>query len=81
MSTTPVPHPADREPRPRSGLSVADFTEGEGVVYTPQYGPREDGVVTSVGRAVVFVRYKPMQVNGTATYPGDLFKLGQLKAK
>lgn len=72
---------SDVEPRPRSGLSVDDFEEGEGVVYTPQYGPREDGVVTSVGREVVFVRYKATAVNGTATFPGDLFKPGKLKPR
>lgn|GEM_PF-3796632 len=67
----------DPQPRPRSKHVASDFTPGEGVVYTPQYGPREDGVVTSVGVGVVFVRYKVAQVNGTATYPGDLFKAGE----
>lgn len=61
-------------PRPRSGLIAADFEKDEAVVYVPQYGPAEDGVVTSKNNAVVFVRYKATQVNGTATFPGDLFK-------
>lgn len=65
----------DPQPRPRSHHVVADFVVGEGVIYVPQYGPREDGVVTSLGKGVVFVRYRAHQVNGTATYPRDLFKL------
>lgn len=61
--------------RPRSNFKASDFEVGEQVVYTPQFGPREDGIVTSVGATVVFVRYKATQVRGTATYPRDLFKL------
>ena len=65
---------SEQFPRPRSLYRADDFTEGEGVVYTPQFGPREDGIVTSVGEDLVFVRYKATQVYGTATYPHDLFK-------
>lgn len=61
-------------PRPRTGHTVDDFAPGDGVVYVPQYGPREDGVVTSKNDTVVFVRYRAAQVNGTATYPTDLEK-------
>lgn len=61
-------------PRPRSLYRADDFTEGEGVVYTPQFGPCEDGIVTSVGANVVFVRYSPTQAYGTATSPRDLVK-------
>lgn len=64
-------------PRSRSTHVAADFAEGDHVVYTPQYGPREDGIVTSVSIELVFVRYKATQVNGTATYPQDLFKIGE----
>lgn len=61
--------------RPRSKFKASDFEVGEQVVYTPQFGPLEDGIVTSVGATVVFVRYSATQVRGTATYPRDLFKL------
>lgn len=81
MSTTPVSNPADRRPRPRSGLTVDDFKKGEQVVYTPCFGLCEEGVVTSIGKEVVFVRYKATQVHGTATYPRDLFKPHQLEPR
>lgn len=63
-------------PRPRSGLCVTDFAVGETVVYRPEYGPEEYGVVTGVGSVAVFVRYRPGQVGGTPTRPQDLFKTG-----
>lgn len=62
-------------PRPRSLHVPSDFQPGEQVVYIPAFGPREDGIVTSVNERVVFVRYKATQVNGTATYATDLVKL------
>lgn len=74
MPTIPV------EPRPRSNHVASDFSPQEGVVYMPQYGPCEDGVVTSVGVGVVFVRYKANQITGTATYPQDLFKAARAQS-
>lgn len=69
---------SDEFPRPRSLYRADDFEPGEGVVYMPQFGPCEDGIVTSVGEAVVFVRYKATQAYGTATCPRDLFKARSL---
>lgn len=68
-------------PRARSPYRADDFEEGEGVIYTPQYGPCEDGIVTSIGTNVVFVRYTATQAYGTATYPHDLFKLSEPESK
>jgi hypothetical protein len=72
---------AQAEPRPRSKHTVECFAENDGVVYTPRFGPLEDGVVTSVNNYVVFVRYKAAQVNGTATYAYDLFFPDERKAR
>jgi hypothetical protein len=47
---------------------------GAGVVYTPFFGPKEDGVITGVSRTSVFVRYARQHPgsNGQATAPEDL---------
>ena len=37
--------------------TTADFAVGDGVVYAPAHGVREDGVVTGVDDRYVFVRY------------------------
>ena len=50
---------------------------GRGVVYCPQHGPREDGVITSVGHglgAMVFVRYRDDETS-KAIRPVDLMFL------
>lgn len=44
---------------------------GAGVVYDPGYGPKEDGVISSVGEQYVFVRYKG-DFFGKATEPARL---------
>lgn len=69
---------SDYQPRSPSVHVASDFVEGEGVIYTPRYGPREDGVVTSVSDTMVFVRYRAAQVYGTATYPTDLVKVSDV---
>lgn len=61
------------QPQPRSGLRLEDFEVGDSVVYLPAFGLPEPGVVTGKSTSGVFVRYKPNQVNGTHTDPGDLF--------
>ena len=38
-------------------LEEARHNIGSGVVYCPEHGPREDGVITSVGACYVFVRF------------------------
>lgn len=48
---------------------------GHGVVYCNAYGEREDGVITSVGETLVFVRYVGDQ-SSKATNPRDLTLLG-----
>lgn len=47
---------------------------GRGVVYTPRFGPKEDGVITSFNDAYVFVRYKDQHptAHGKATKREDL---------
>jgi len=52
-------------------LDEARALVGCGVVYTPGHGPREDGVITSVGDRLVFVRYAG-DAASKATSPGDL---------
>lgn len=52
---------------------AADFTPGDAVVYVHHDGHREDGVVTSVGPELVFVRYRGDDFS-KATYPRDLEK-------
>jgi hypothetical protein len=44
---------------------------GAGVVYIPEHGAREDGVITSVTSRWVFVRYRG-DAGSKATSPGDL---------
>jgi hypothetical protein len=44
---------------------------GDGVVYTPAGGDREDGVITGVSRTSVFVRFTGDQF-GKGTDPADL---------
>lgn len=44
---------------------------GDGVVYKDEYGPFEDGTITSVNDRFVFVRYAG-DVASTATKPADL---------
>lgn len=44
---------------------------GSGVVYIPDHGPREDGIITSVGNYNVFVRYKG-DTHSKATNPATL---------
>jgi hypothetical protein len=44
---------------------------GDGVVYRPAHGAREQGVITSVNDAYVFVRYGADQ-GSKATRPADL---------
>lgn len=46
---------------------------GKGVVYTPGHGcgASEDGVITSVGDAYVFVRYRG-DSHSKATHPSNL---------
>lgn len=44
---------------------------GAGVVYSPEHGQREDGVITSVSDRLVFVRYRG-DSGSKATHPGDL---------
>jgi len=41
------------------------------VVYDPGFGPREDGIISSVGEQYVFVRYKG-DFFGKATDPARL---------
>jgi hypothetical protein len=47
---------------------------GNGVVYDPGYGLKEDGVITSVKDPYVFVRYRGDQ-HSKATIPADLTPL------
>ena len=44
---------------------------GDGVVYAPAYGDREDGVITSVSDRFVFVRYGS-RTTSAATEPAAL---------
>ena len=44
---------------------------GDGVVYTPSHGDREDGVITSVSDSMVFVLYAGDRYS-KATNPADL---------
>ena len=44
---------------------------GEGVVYVPGHGEREDGQITSVSDRFVFVRYTG-SMHSKATDPADL---------
>ena len=44
---------------------------GDGVVYDPGHGEREDGVITSVSATHAFVRYSGDQ-HSKATDPADL---------
>ena len=44
---------------------------GDGVVYAPAYGDREDGVITSVSDRFAFVRYGSRQTSA-ATDPAAL---------
>jgi hypothetical protein len=44
---------------------------GAAVVYAPAHGPREDGVITSIGLAFVHVLYRG-DANSKATDPADL---------
>jgi hypothetical protein len=44
---------------------------GAGVVHDPGHGPKEDGVISSVGERYVFVRYKG-DFFGKATDPARL---------
>ena len=48
---------------------------GDGVVYTPAHGGREDGVITGVSSRVVFVRYAGDPA-AKGTNPADLTLLG-----
>lgn len=52
-------------------LDEARNAVGDGVIYTPDYGPREDGVITGVSATSVFVRYRGDQ-HSKATLPRDL---------
>lgn len=52
-------------------LDEARARIGDGVVYAPRYGAREDGVITSVSSRFVFVRYGAT-VYGKATAAADL---------
>jgi len=55
-------------------IEEAEAHIGDGVVYAPAYGEREDGVITSVTRTHVFVMYAG-DLHSKATSPGDLFLL------
>jgi len=54
-------------------VTLAEAAENIGklVVYTAPHGAREDGVITSVGDAYVFVRYSG-DSHSKATMPQDL---------
>jgi len=52
-------------------LTEAAENIGAGVVYTAPHGAREDGVISSVGAAYVFVRYGG-DSHSKATLPQDL---------
>lgn len=52
-------------------LTEAAAHIGSGVVYIPEHGAREDGVITSVTSRWVFVRYAG-DAGSKATNPGDL---------
>jgi hypothetical protein len=55
-------------------IEEARAAVGSGVVYTPAHGPREDGVITSVGPGpdgLVFVRYAS-DTGSKGTRPADL---------
>ncbi len=56
-------------------LDEAREAVGRGVVYRPQHGRFEDGVITSVRGAWVFVRYSG-DATSRATAPEDLVFLG-----
>lgn len=47
---------------------------GCGVVYSPGWGPREDGVIVRVNERYVFVRYSGSETP-KATSPSDLILL------
>lgn len=54
-------------------MTLEDAREhiGDGVVYTPAHGAREDGVITGVSSVYVFVHYAGDR-GSKATYPEDL---------
>lgn len=72
--------PTPLEPRPLTA-DIAREHIGAGVVYAPTHGPREDGVITSVGSGpagMVFVRYGS-DTGSKATRAADLILLAQPK--
>lgn len=60
-------------------LDEAREKVGSGVVYSPGYGPKEDGVITSVNDRYVSVRYAGDQIS-KATRPEDLELLFRVEA-
>ena len=60
-------------------LTEATAHVGAGVVYIPENGAREDGVITSVTSRWVFVRYRG-DAGAKATNPGDLTLLAGVPA-
>jgi ribosomal protein L35AE/L33A len=52
-------------------LEEASHNIGFRVVYRPRVGIVEEGVITSVGRENVFVRYRG-DLHSKATHPADL---------
>lgn len=50
---------------------LTDKDVGRSVIYTPGYGPLQDGVITSFNEKFVFVRYRATG-GGQATNPKDL---------
>lgn len=55
-------------------LDEARRNIGSGVVYCPNHGPREDGVITGVSTQYVFVRYTGDN-HSKSTDAGDLVLL------
>jgi hypothetical protein len=56
-------------------LAEARDRIGYGVVYHPEHGPAEDGVIVGVSEVYVFVRYRGDE-HAKATRPEDLTLLG-----
>jgi len=55
-------------------INPTDKDVGRAVVYIPNFGDREDGVITSFNSKVVFVRYRKQHpaAGGQATQREDL---------
>lgn len=61
-------------------LDEARANVGRSVVYRPDHGPSEDGVITGVSERFVFVRYRGQHpdAHGQAT-PAELLEVGEVR--